>query len=67
MMLGSNKSGINVETPMPDSEVVKSALEIDATHLHDTKASPLRTVVDRQLLKQHDAMGDRVQLQIVLL
>jgi hypothetical protein len=52
---------------MPDGEVVESALELDATHLHDAKASPLRTVVDRQLLKQHDAMCDRVQLQIVLL
>jgi hypothetical protein len=47
MMLGCNKSGVNFETPMPDSEVVKSALEIDATHLHDAKASPLRTIVDR--------------------
>jgi len=67
MMFCGDKSGVNFETAMPDGEVVKSALKIDATHLHDSKTSPLRAVVDRQLLEQHDAMGDRVQLQIVLL
>lgn len=52
---------------MPDGEVVKSPLEFDTTHLHDTKASPLRALIDCQLFKKHNAMGDRMQLQIVLL
>ena len=67
MMFCGDKSGVNLETTLPDCEVVKAALEIDATHFYDSKTSPLRAVVDRQLLKQHKAMGDRVQLQIVLL
>jgi hypothetical protein len=67
MVFGGNKPRINLETALSDGEVVKSALEIDAPHLHDPKPPPLRAVVDRQLLKQHHAMGNRVQLQIVLL
>ena len=67
MMFGSYQSRINLQTAMPDCEVVKAALEIDAAHLYDAEASPLRAVIDRQLLQQYDAMGNRVQLQIVLL
>jgi hypothetical protein len=62
MMFGGDKPWKNHKAAMPDDEVMKAALEIDATHLHDTKASPLRTVVNRQLLKQDDAMSDRVEL-----
>jgi hypothetical protein len=67
MMFGGDKPRIDLETAMPDGEVVKPALEIDAAHLHDPKPPPLRAVVDRQLLQQHHAMGNRVKLQIVLL
>jgi hypothetical protein len=66
-MFRGDKPGINLETATPNGEVVKSALELHASHLHDAKASPLCAIVDRQLFKQYDTMGDRVQLQIVLL
>ena len=52
---------------MLDCEVMKSAFEVDATHLHDPQPPPLGPVVNRQLLKQNDSMGDRMQLQVVLL
>jgi hypothetical protein len=52
---------------MPDGEVVKSALKIDASHLHDPKPSSLRAVIDGQLFEHYDAVGNRVQLHVVLL
>ena len=44
-----------------------AAAELDSAHLDHAKPSPLGAIVDRHLFQQHDAMRDRMELQIVLL
>ena len=45
---------------------MEAALEGNATHLDDPHTPTLCAVVDRQLLQQYDAVGDGMELKIVV-
>jgi hypothetical protein len=46
---------------------VIAASKLDAAHLFDSKPTPLRTVVERQLLQGDHTVRDAMQLQIAFL
>ncbi len=46
---------------------MEAAFEIETPHLNDAEAPALGAVVDRELFQQHHAMGDGVQLKVILL
>ena len=66
-MLGRDQPGIDLEPALLDREVVVATAEPDAAHLHHTQAPTLGTVVDGELLQHDDPVGDRMQLDVVLL
>src|SRR5690348_702130 len=66
VVLRRDKPRVDLQPAAFDREVVEAALERDAAHFHDAQAAALRAIVNRQLLQKHDAMGDRVELEVVL-
>ena len=66
VMLGGDEPGMYRQTPPFDGEVVEAAAELDAAHLDDAKATALGAIIHGELLQQHDAVRDRMELEIVL-
>jgi hypothetical protein len=67
MMIRGDEARENVETTLLDREIMVAAAKLDAAHLDDPHAAALGAEVDRKLLQQHNPMGNRMELQVVLL
>src|SRR5689334_21274724 len=65
VMLSRDQSRKNVQPAFLNSEIMKSAAELYAAHLDDTKPAAFSAILDRQLLQQHNAVRKRMQLKIV--
>ena len=49
-----------------DGEVVIAAGELDAAHLDDSEPAALGAVIESELFQGDDAVGDAVQLEVVI-
>jgi hypothetical protein len=64
-MFRRDQARVDLEPAGADGEVVEAAAERDAAHLDHAHAPPLAAVLDRELLQEDDAVGDRMELEVV--
>ena len=65
-MFGGDQAGKDPQASRFDREIMEAAAKPDAAHFDHAKPPPLRAVIDGELLEHHDAVRNRVQLQVVL-
>jgi hypothetical protein len=61
-VFSGDETGEDLEATLPDDVVVIAASKPDATILHDPQPAALGAVLWIQLLEQHDAMRDALNL-----
>src|SRR5579872_1554846 len=66
MVLCCDQPRENCKTASLNGEVVIAAAVFHAAHFHHSKAAPLGTVIERKLLQGDNAIGDAVQLKIMV-
>ena len=62
LVFGGDEARENIQAASPDREVVVAATKRDTTHLGDAQATPFGAVLVRELLEQHHAMRDALQV-----
>ena len=65
-VFSGDETGKDLEATLPDHVVVIAAAKLDAAILHDPQAAALAPILWIQLLEQHDAMRDALNLQIAI-
>src|SRR3954447_11696480 len=66
-MLRCDEAGKDRNASGLDREVVKSTAKLDAAHLLNAQPATLSTVIERQLLQPDHAVGNAMELKIILM
>jgi len=65
-VFSGDETGKDLEATLPDHVVVIATAKLDAAILHDPQAAALGPILWIQLLEQHDAMRDALNLQVAI-